>query len=1150
MVWAVLVALVAAVPASGARDAGPAQVRPEPARLDAGVAAIAEARRAAGTSSALREAREHRLDVKGGSVELILTARPGRTEAAEEAVRAAGGRISSRYDRLVKAFVPVAALETLSAGPAIEYLSEPRRPTALATTGQGVAATRASLSLPVGVNGTGVKIAIIDQGFQGLSALQASGELPAAVTTKSYCDGGPENGLNHGAGVAEIVHEVAPGAELYLICIADEVDLGLAKDYVIANGIKVVNVSLGFYNSSRGDGHGDATTPEGIVSLARSSGVLWVNSAGNDARSHWSGTFTDGAGGTHAFAAGDLKIDFGLPAGKFACLYLKWDAWPTTKTEDYDLDVYDSSNRLVAFSHATQNPSNLPPREETCFVNTGSTQESYGASIRRVSGGTPRLDLFIRNDSFDQYAVAGGSVLEPATSPDALAVGALCVHDGSLQPYSSQGPTIDGRVKPDLASFDAVSSVTFGLSSSCSSASGFRGTSAASPHVVGLAALLLQRDGSLNSPAALQARIESLAVDLGVAGKDNVFGSGKVLVPLPAANGLLVASSGGADADVSTITLTGFATAIVGDDTTQDRQPSWSGDGATVVLTRTAPGSPFWRVSPDGTGLTQLTALNAGDSFPTPSPDGSRLAFVRGGALLVGAADGSGAAQIAAGSQIASPAWSPDGSTIAYDDSGNIYSVPAGGGAVTGLFATPDAESQPAWFPDGSKLAFVRGNGIQVGPASGSSSTALPNTINGSRPVWSPDGRKLAFIRNGNVMLLNADGSVGNPPQLTFDNTTDWVKWQPVVPPSITSRPAIGGTVGIGLPLTGGLGGWRGTHAVSLARQWLRCDPAGGSCAPIAGATGAAYTPTASDAGSSLRLAVTATNAVRSVTSTSHFTPPLSGTPPPPPPPPPPPGGGNGGGGGGSGGGGGGGSADLALDGLVQPTAAALGSEVTVQLRVTTVTGTLVQGVKVDVELPAGLQLAGSSTDRGPGCSGVPLVCDLDFLNEAVRTGTILLRARVSVPGELSLRATARSALTEANPADNAVVVVVNRGVAPAPTPTAVVPQAKTVRPLNRSGSARADTIRGTRLADVLRGLGGNDRLYGEAGNDRLYGGSGNDRLVGGNGRDLLEGGTGNDTISARDRTRDTIRCGRGRDSVTADRNDAVARDCELVIIP
>jgi hypothetical protein len=300
---------------------------------------------------------------------------------------------------------------------------------------------------------------------------------------------------------------------------------------------------------------------------------------------------------------------------------------------------------------------------------------------------------------------------------------------------------------------------------------------------------------------------------------------------------------------------------------------------------------------------------------------------------------------------------------------------------------------------------------------------------------------------------------------------------------------------------------------------------------------------------------VTAANGVRSISSTSPPTTPLSGSAPPPPPPS----------GGGGGGGGGGGTVDLALEAAAQPASAPVGSELTITLRVTNRTGALAQRVVVDVDLPAGLQLVGSSTDRGPGCGGAPLVCDLEFLSSAAPSGTILLRTRVTSAGELTVRAGVRYALTDPDPSNNAISLVVNRAAAtPVPSGTSPAPQT-TVRPLVRSGSARADTMRGGRLADILRGLGGSDRLFGaggndrlyggggndglfgEGGNDRLYGGAGHDRLVGGNGRDLLDGGTGNDTVSARDRTHDTIRCGRGRDTVTADRGDAVARDCERV---
>jgi Gametolysin peptidase M11 len=54
-------------------------------------------------------------------------------------------------------------------------------------------------------------------------------------------------------------------------------------------------------------------------------------------------------------------------------------------------------------------------------------------------------------------------------------------------------------------------------------------------------------------------------------------------------------------------------------------------------------------------------------------------------------------------------------------------------------------------------------------------------------------------------------------------------------------------------------------------------------------------------------------------------------------------------------------------------------------------------------------------------------------------------------------------------------------------------------------------------------------------------------RLQGRPGPDVLRGGPGNDTLLARDRSRDSVRCGRGLDLVLADRRDAVARDCEVV---
>jgi Ca2+-binding RTX toxin-like protein len=136
------------------------------------------------------------------------------------------------------------------------------------------------------------------------------------------------------------------------------------------------------------------------------------------------------------------------------------------------------------------------------------------------------------------------------------------------------------------------------------------------------------------------------------------------------------------------------------------------------------------------------------------------------------------------------------------------------------------------------------------------------------------------------------------------------------------------------------------------------------------------------------------------------------------------------------------------------------------------------------------------------------------------------------------------------------------------------------------AGGTGNDVVAGGTGDDIIEGSGGRDRLSGQAGDDRLRGEQGNDRAAGGSGRDILtghtgrdllsggsgdddlngssgndsltgdegedavDGGSGNDMIRARDGQRDRIRCGSGRDRVSADRDDRVHTDCEHVSRP
>lgn len=249
----------------------------------------------------------------------------------------------------------------------------------------------------------------------------------------------------------------------------------------------------------------------------------------------------------------------------------------------------------------------------------------------------------------------------------------------------------------------------------------------------------------------------------------------------------------------------GNAVALTATPEEREYHPAWSPDGRRLAFVRSsdfqAASYNLWTVEADGSGATQLTfpAEHPNEQIFSPawSPDGSTIAYLQGTALYLMDADGKNRRPVGTPATLGEvfwASWSPDGSRLAIErmrPSGGweIATVGVDGSGLRVLTPAGAHDSWPAWSPDGKKIAFGTLSGddkwaLAVMNANGHGRRTLtsPPTLHQVSPSWSPDGRWIAYhaYREGvgaEAIVVRHDGT--EPRSLGPSAAVGPVAWRP-----------------------------------------------------------------------------------------------------------------------------------------------------------------------------------------------------------------------------------------------------------------------------------------------------------------------------------------------------------------------------------
>ncbi|MCS3661497.1 Ig-like domain-containing protein [Salinibacter ruber] len=502
-----------------------------------------------------------------------------------ESLRGLGLEDAARAGNVVSGRLPISAIEEAAALGNLRGMSPAQARTTAGSVGSeaDTAHAAATARANTGTDGSGQKICALSDSYDTADASTSaaddiqSGDLPGQenpegrTTPVDVLDDGVTNGSDEGRAMLQLIHDIAPGAELgFHTAFGGLGNFAQGIRDLADAGCTVIVDDVGY---SAEPFYQDGPVANAVDDVVTGDGAAYFSSAGNDGQNSYEAPFRN-SGEPGVISSGSVRHDFDpsnantdvrqeitiQPGGTFRVFSFQWTD-PSALVEgssgpDTDLDIalVDSSDNVVAQS-ARDNVSTGFPSEFLEYTNDGNTAETLHLVIEKAAGPDPDEIKYVYSGSgpftdsdvtIEEYDTLGPTVYGHPMAEGAMAVAAAPFFNtaaynpnadpATLEAFSSKGglqirfdqngdllSTPEDREKPDVTGADGIDNTFFGQDLPTDFPNtpnvdpdphpNFFGTSAAAPNIAAIGALIRQARPGL-APTDVYDRLETTAADV------------------------------------------------------------------------------------------------------------------------------------------------------------------------------------------------------------------------------------------------------------------------------------------------------------------------------------------------------------------------------------------------------------------------------------------------------------------------------------------------------------------------------------------------------------------------------------------------------------------------------------------------------------